>query len=48
MLPKRIILGLGATFIVLGALLGGACGDDNKNGNGGDATDVPGDLTPAP
>ena len=47
MLPKRIILGLGATFIVLGALLGGACGDDNKDNNG-DATEVPGDLTPAP
>ncbi|MGB2695967.1 MAG: hypothetical protein WBD55_12395 [Dehalococcoidia bacterium] len=48
MLPKRIILGLGATFIVFGALLSGACGDDNKNDNGGTATVAPGDLTPAP
>ena len=46
MLPKRLILGFGATLLVLGSLFGIACGDDEKTN--GDATPGAEDATDTP
>jgi len=48
MLPKRLVLGVGAMVLVLGSLLGFACGDDEKtNGDGTPGAEEPTDTPEA-